>query len=155
VQHEQSSVMGQRVGGRAVRRSVGVSKAAARYGQSRRNDRQCGHGEKDRNRATRPRIMHPARSFARLSMERGGQPRKNGGVAARRSSAAEVRLHYSHAALYETMRLFLPVQFDSKFCARPNVLPDGTKIVYDMKRYMFPCYLTSHNNHTHQSSLSE
>ncbi|NP_001306672.1 cytochrome P450 94C1-like [Zea mays] len=37
-------------------------------------------------------------------------------------------LHYTHAVLYENMRLFPPVQFDSKFCAGPDVLPDGTYV---------------------------
>ncbi|RWV90397.1 hypothetical protein GW17_00047407 [Ensete ventricosum] len=35
-------------------------------------------------------------------------------------------LHYLHAALYESMRLYPPVQFDSKFCLDDDVLPDGT-----------------------------
>ncbi|KAL6202491.1 hypothetical protein ACLB2K_026199 [Fragaria x ananassa] len=35
-------------------------------------------------------------------------------------------MHYLHAVLYETMRLFPPVQFDSKFCQEDDVLPDGT-----------------------------
>lgn len=34
--------------------------------------------------------------------------------------------HYIHAALYESMRLFPPVQFDSKFCVDDDVLADGT-----------------------------
>jgi 12-hydroxyjasmonoyl-L-amino acid 12-hydroxylase / fatty acid hydroxylase len=37
-------------------------------------------------------------------------------------------LHYTHAALYESMRLFPPVQFDSKFCAAADMLPDGTYV---------------------------
>ncbi|KAL6595581.1 hypothetical protein ACP70R_047921 [Stipagrostis hirtigluma subsp. patula] len=37
-------------------------------------------------------------------------------------------LHYTHAVLYENMRLFPPVQFDSKFCAAADVLPDGTYV---------------------------
>ncbi|KAL6641887.1 hypothetical protein ACP70R_020068 [Stipagrostis hirtigluma subsp. patula] len=37
-------------------------------------------------------------------------------------------LHYTHAVLYENMRLFPPVQFDSKFCAGDDVLPDGTYV---------------------------
>ena len=37
-------------------------------------------------------------------------------------------LHYTHAVLYENMRMFPPVQFDSKFCAGPDVLPDGTYV---------------------------
>ncbi|CAL4908454.1 unnamed protein product [Urochloa decumbens] len=35
-------------------------------------------------------------------------------------------MHYVHAALYESMRLFPPVQFDSKFAAGDDTLPDGT-----------------------------
>ncbi|XP_050369882.1 cytochrome P450 94C1 [Argentina anserina] len=35
-------------------------------------------------------------------------------------------MHYLHAVLYETMRLFPPVQFDSKFSQEDDVLPDGT-----------------------------
>ncbi|GJM87992.1 hypothetical protein PR202_ga04004 [Eleusine coracana subsp. coracana] len=37
-------------------------------------------------------------------------------------------LHYTHAVLFENMRLFPPVQFDSKFCAAADVLPDGTYV---------------------------
>ncbi|XP_020106539.1 cytochrome P450 94C1 [Ananas comosus] len=35
-------------------------------------------------------------------------------------------MQYVRAALYESMRLYPPVQFDSKFCAEDDVLPDGT-----------------------------
>ncbi|KAM1109056.1 hypothetical protein ACFX13_008631 [Malus domestica] len=35
-------------------------------------------------------------------------------------------LHYLQAAIYESMRLYPPVQFDSKFCEQDDVLPDGT-----------------------------
>ncbi|KAJ0973428.1 hypothetical protein J5N97_021387 [Dioscorea zingiberensis] len=49
------------------------------------------------------------------------------------SSAEEVasyeqlrEMQYVHAALYESMRLYPPVQFDSKFCVEDDVLPDGT-----------------------------
>lgn len=35
-------------------------------------------------------------------------------------------MHYLHAALYESMRLYPPVQFDSKFAVDDDVLPDGT-----------------------------
>ncbi|CAM0883661.1 unnamed protein product [Alopecurus aequalis] len=37
-------------------------------------------------------------------------------------------MHYVHAALYESMRLFPPVQFDSKFAAGNDKLPDGTLV---------------------------
>ncbi|QHN95176.1 Cytochrome P450 [Arachis hypogaea] len=36
------------------------------------------------------------------------------------------RMHYLTAAIYESMRLFPPVQFDSKFAQEDDVLPDGT-----------------------------
>lgn len=35
-------------------------------------------------------------------------------------------LHYLNAAVYESMRLFPPVQFDSKFAQEDDILPDGT-----------------------------
>lgn len=35
-------------------------------------------------------------------------------------------LHYLHAALHESMRLYPPVQFDSKFVKDDDVLPDGS-----------------------------
>ncbi|XP_062117563.1 cytochrome P450 94C1-like [Humulus lupulus] len=35
-------------------------------------------------------------------------------------------LHYLQAAIYECMRLYPPIQFDSKFCVKDDVLPDGT-----------------------------
>ncbi|KAJ6794552.1 putative cytochrome P450 94C1 [Iris pallida] len=35
-------------------------------------------------------------------------------------------MNYVHAALYECLRLYPPVQFDSKFCLEDDVLPDGT-----------------------------
>ncbi|XP_050229396.1 cytochrome P450 94C1 [Mercurialis annua] len=35
-------------------------------------------------------------------------------------------LHYLNAAIYESMRLFPPVQFDSKFSEEDDKLPDGT-----------------------------
>ncbi|RAL38224.1 hypothetical protein DM860_018064 [Cuscuta australis] len=35
-------------------------------------------------------------------------------------------MHYLAAAVHESMRLFPPVQFDSKFCASDDTLPDGT-----------------------------
>ncbi|XP_058088219.1 cytochrome P450 94C1-like [Magnolia sinica] len=35
-------------------------------------------------------------------------------------------MHYLHAALYESMRLYPPVQFDSKYAVDDDVLPDGT-----------------------------
>ncbi|XP_058199088.1 cytochrome P450 94C1-like [Rhododendron vialii] len=45
-------------------------------------------------------------------------------------------MHYLQAAMYETMRLHPPVQFDSKFCEDDDILPDhtfvpkGTRITY-------------------------
>ncbi|CAJ1968663.1 unnamed protein product [Sphenostylis stenocarpa] len=38
------------------------------------------------------------------------------------------QLHYLQAATHESMRLFPPIQFDSKFCLEEDVLPDGTKV---------------------------
>ncbi|KAL8526314.1 hypothetical protein ACS0TY_015506 [Phlomoides rotata] len=35
-------------------------------------------------------------------------------------------LHYLHAAVHESMRLYPPVQFDSKFCLADDVFPDGS-----------------------------
>ena len=45
-------------------------------------------------------------------------------------------MHYLHAALYESLRLFPPVQFDSKFAEEDDILPDftfvrkGTRVTY-------------------------
>lgn len=38
-------------------------------------------------------------------------------------------LHYLHAAVYESMRMYPPIQFDSKFCKEDDVLPDGSVFV--------------------------
>ncbi|KAK7341974.1 hypothetical protein VNO80_24915 [Phaseolus coccineus] len=35
-------------------------------------------------------------------------------------------MHYLNAAVHESMRLFPPIQFDSKFAKEDDVLPDGT-----------------------------
>ncbi|KAB2098161.1 hypothetical protein ES319_A01G220300v1 [Gossypium barbadense] len=35
-------------------------------------------------------------------------------------------LNYLQATVYESMRLYLPIQFDSKFCQNDDVLPDGS-----------------------------
>ncbi|XP_057466490.1 cytochrome P450 94C1 [Actinidia eriantha] len=37
-------------------------------------------------------------------------------------------MHYLQAAMYESMRLYPPVQFDSKFCQEDDILPDGTYV---------------------------
>ncbi|XP_028106600.1 cytochrome P450 94C1-like [Camellia sinensis] len=37
-------------------------------------------------------------------------------------------MHYLQAAMYESMRLYPPVQFDSKFCQKDDILPDGSLI---------------------------
>ncbi|CAN0900469.1 Cytochrome P450 94C1 [Linum grandiflorum] len=37
-------------------------------------------------------------------------------------------MHYLTAAVYESLRLFPPVQFDSKFALNDDVLPDGTVV---------------------------
>ncbi|KAF5940589.1 hypothetical protein HYC85_021756 [Camellia sinensis] len=37
-------------------------------------------------------------------------------------------LHYLQATIYESMRLYPPIQFDSKFCLEDDVLPDGTVV---------------------------
>ncbi|OIT22949.1 PREDICTED: cytochrome P450 94C1-like [Nicotiana attenuata] len=43
------------------------------------------------------------------------------------ASFEEIRkMHYLTAALHESIRLFPPVQFDSKFCQEDDTLPDGT-----------------------------
>ncbi|KAE8037467.1 hypothetical protein FH972_010054 [Carpinus fangiana] len=36
------------------------------------------------------------------------------------------QLNYLNAAIFESMRLFPPIQFDSKFCQEDDTLPDGT-----------------------------
>ncbi|KAI4322398.1 hypothetical protein L6164_022099 [Bauhinia variegata] len=38
------------------------------------------------------------------------------------------RMHYLNGAVYESMRLFPPVQFDSKYAVEDDILPDGTFI---------------------------
>ncbi|WMV35747.1 hypothetical protein MTR67_029132 [Solanum verrucosum] len=43
------------------------------------------------------------------------------------ASFEEIReMHYLTAAIHESIRLFPPVQFDSKFCQEDDTLPDGT-----------------------------
>lgn len=37
-------------------------------------------------------------------------------------------MHYLHAAIYESLRLYPPVQFDSKFAEEDDILPDGTRV---------------------------
>ncbi|XP_073277023.1 cytochrome P450 94C1-like [Primulina huaijiensis] len=39
-------------------------------------------------------------------------------------------LHFLHAAIYESLRLYPPVQFDSKFCLKDDLLPDGSFLKY-------------------------
>lgn len=36
------------------------------------------------------------------------------------------KMTYLQAAIYESLRLYPPVQFDSKFCLEDDILPDGT-----------------------------
>ncbi|KAK7404834.1 hypothetical protein VNO78_05823 [Psophocarpus tetragonolobus] len=36
------------------------------------------------------------------------------------------QMHYLNAAVHESMRLFPPIQFDSKYASEDDVLPDGT-----------------------------
>ncbi|GMY15845.1 cytochrome P450 94C1 [Fagus crenata] len=36
------------------------------------------------------------------------------------------QMHYLNGAICESMRLFPPIQFDSKFCQEDDILPDGT-----------------------------
>lgn len=46
------------------------------------------------------------------------------------ASLEELReMHYLHAAMYESMRLYPPVQMDSKFPLQDDVLPDGTAVL--------------------------
>ncbi|XP_010932013.1 cytochrome P450 94C1-like [Elaeis guineensis] len=37
-------------------------------------------------------------------------------------------MHYVHAAMYETLRVYPPVQFDSKYCVEDDTLPDGSLV---------------------------
>lgn len=37
-------------------------------------------------------------------------------------------LHYFQASIYESMRLYPPIQFDSKYSLQDDVLPDGTRV---------------------------
>lgn len=48
-------------------------------------------------------------------------------------------MQYLQAALYESMRLYPPVQFDSKFCLENDTLPDGT-FVSKGTRVTYHCY---------------
>ncbi|KAJ1692213.1 hypothetical protein LUZ63_008911 [Rhynchospora breviuscula] len=48
-------------------------------------------------------------------------------------------MHYLQAALYESMRLYPPVQFDSKFCLENDTLADGT-FVRKGTRVTYHCY---------------
>nr|GFD34992.1 cytochrome P450 [Tanacetum cinerariifolium] len=41
------------------------------------------------------------------------------------SEAALDKMHYLHAALTETMRLYPPVAIDTKMCFSDDVFPDG------------------------------
>lgn len=72
---------------------------------------------------------HPAvRSKIRVEIEqvtgRGG----GGGGSAIMSYDQLREMHYVHAALYESMRLYPPVQFNSKFSVHDDILPDGAFI---------------------------
>lgn len=45
------------------------------------------------------------------------------------TSSEEMReLHYLNAAVHESMRLYPPIQFNSKFCREDDILPDGTLV---------------------------
>ncbi|KAL5976382.1 hypothetical protein ACLOJK_020713 [Asimina triloba] len=59
---------------------------------------------------------------------------KHGEEEAAGASLEELKgMDYLHAALYESMRLFPPVQFDSKFALEDDVLPDGTLVKKGMR----------------------
>ncbi|KAG0496419.1 hypothetical protein HPP92_001110 [Vanilla planifolia] len=61
----------------------------------------------------------------------------DGGVVASWDQLRE--MSYVHAVVHEGMRLFPPIQFDSKFCAEDDVLPDGT-FVRKGKRVTYHAY---------------
>lgn len=69
--------------------------------------------------------QHPAvQSRIRTEID---QVMGSSGDAAAVASYDQLReMHYVHAALYENMRLYPPVQFNSKFSVDDDMLPDGT-----------------------------
>ncbi|KAL7173907.1 hypothetical protein ACSBR2_033212 [Camellia fascicularis] len=73
--------------------------------------------------AQHPEVEKAIRDESDRVMGPVGQP----GPAQELSSFDQMReMYYLQAAIYESMRLYPPVQFDSKFCEEDDTLPDGT-----------------------------
>uniref|UniRef100_A0A7N0VF83 Cytochrome P450 n=1 Tax=Kalanchoe fedtschenkoi TaxID=63787 RepID=A0A7N0VF83_KALFE len=74
--------------------------------------------------SSRPEVVEKIRAELEHIRSRRGN---NGGQAGEIYSFDELReMHYLHAAITESMRLYPPVAVDTKACLSDDVLPDGT-----------------------------